>query len=229
MAEAVTAYAELVKNEGAMLVTLEQDPGSAFSDLIGQRMVHALSCSGPALDHALGPVDLLAMWQQAETKGIRLLFHEFLYEGLCNGTLTVAKGNWVLAAALAHLPMIVPGWENSRIGSRYAAACLSGQLRRTDTVRSGLEAMLDWASWYAQTSRQRPMGYLQIGDGIAGAFPMRVVPMLQLHLHQAVPAWSYGCHLTATVSAAPPVVIRGEVSVLASQFISSLTTTHGIH
>ena len=148
---------------------------------------------------------VLARWQAADAAGIRQFPHEFLYDVLLSGELQSRyaddpKNCWLLAAAQAGLPIVVPGWEDSTLGNAFAAYCLNGAIRNPDTVRSGIEYMMDLAGWYAQASQHRPIGFFQIGGGIAGDFPICVVPMLWEELHQEVPRWAYFCQITDAVT-----------------------------
>jgi deoxyhypusine synthase len=53
------------------------------------------------------------------------------------------------------------------------------------------------ADWYTLTTRQTPVGFFQIGGGIAGDFPICVVPMLRQDLEaDDVPLWGYFCQIS---------------------------------
>jgi deoxyhypusine synthase len=97
----------------------------------------------------------------------------------------------LVAAAEAGLPIVTPGWEDSTTGNMYAAALIRGDLHEASTVKSGVEAMVGLAAWYTQASREGPVGMFQIGGGIAGDFPICVVPMLNQDVGEWVPTWSY--------------------------------------
>ena len=94
------------------------------------------------------------------------------------------------------LPIFVPGWEDSTLGNMYVAGCLTGEFRSASTVRSGIEAMMSLAEWYKNESSDRPIGFFQIGGGIAGDFAICVVPMLRQDLRQDVPLWQYFCQIS---------------------------------
>jgi deoxyhypusine synthase len=145
---------------------------------------------------------VLEHWVSAEEKGERLFPHEFLYRLLLSGTLRSSyeidpRDSWLLAAAEANLPMFVPGWEDSTLGNVYAAACLEGRLRSVHTVRSGIEYMMALAQWYQTRSTAHSIGFFQIGGGIAGDFPICVVPMLHQDMMVSdVPLWGYFCQVS---------------------------------
>jgi deoxyhypusine synthase len=53
------------------------------------------------------------------------------------------------------------------------------------------------AEFYTRTTRQSPLGMFQIGGGIAGDFPICVVPMLHQDLQRThVPLWGYFCQIS---------------------------------
>jgi deoxyhypusine synthase len=62
--------------------------------------------------------------------------------------------------------------------------------------------MMELAHWYTEEAKiQQPhapsMGFFQIGGGIAGDFPICVVPMLHQDLGRTnVPVWGYFCQIS---------------------------------
>ena len=56
------------------------------------------------------------------------------------------------------------------------------------------------ANWYQEQVSGGPVGFFQIGGGIAGDFPICVVPMLIQDLKQDVPFWSYFCQISDAVT-----------------------------
>jgi len=65
------------------------------------------------------------------------------------------------------------------------------------TVRTGIEYMMHLAEWYTTSSESNRIGFFQIGGGIAGDFPICVVPMLHQDLRRdQVPVWSYFCQIS---------------------------------
>jgi len=145
---------------------------------------------------------VLEHWTAADKKGERFFPHEFLYQVLRSRILEPLfqidpKDSWLLAAAEADLPIFVPGWEDSTLGNVFAAHCLKGRIKSAQTVRSGIEYMMALAEWYQKTSRDTSIGFFQIGGGIAGDFPICVVPMLHQDLRVAnVPLWGYFCQVS---------------------------------
>lgn len=140
---------------------------------------------------------VLEEWQKADQSGQRFFPHEFMYKILLSGKLEQyyqidPKNSWMLAAAQKNLPMIVPGWEDSTLGNIFAGHIIKGDIKNVHTVRTGIEAMTYFAEWYMGVAPKKPVGFFQIGGGIAGDFPICVVPMLDQDLqYDNVPLWSY--------------------------------------
>ncbi|MEX2380218.1 MAG: deoxyhypusine synthase family protein [Vicingaceae bacterium] len=141
------------------------------------------------------------IWKDAEDKGERYFPHEFLYKLLLSGVLEQyyeidPKNAWMLAAAEKNLPMVVPGWEDSTLGNIFASYCLKGELKPS-TMKSGIEYMTFLADWYTENAGSEGIGFFQIGGGIAGDFPICVVPMLYQDMERTdTPFWSYFCQIS---------------------------------
>ena len=107
----------------------------------------------------------------------------------------------MLAAAEKNLPMFVPGWEDATLGNMYAGHCISGDVKKIHTVKTGIEYMMSLAEWYTKEAKligeQGSIGFFQVGGGIAGDFPICVVPMLHQDLQrEEVPLWGYFCQIS---------------------------------
>jgi len=145
---------------------------------------------------------LLDEWTRADQAGERYFPHQFMYRILRSGALEEfyqidPKDSWVYAAMEKDLPIFVPGWEDSTMGNMYAAHCIAGDVKQVHTVRTGIEYMIELAEWYTLTSAEAPIGFFQIGGGIAGDFPICVVPMLHQDLRREnVPVWAYFCQIS---------------------------------
>ena len=143
---------------------------------------------------------IFKLWKTAEEKGERYFPHEFLYQLLLSGVLEAyyeidIKNSWMYAAAQANLPMVVPGWEDSTLGNIFASYVIKGELK-ANTVKSGIEYMTFLAEWYHQNAKSS-IGFFQIGGGIAGDFPICVVPMLSQDMeHEDIPFWAYFCQIS---------------------------------
>ncbi len=141
------------------------------------------------------------IWKDAEDKGERYFPHEFMYKLLLSGVLEQyyeidPKNSWMLAAAEKNLPIVVPGWEDSTMGNIFASYCLKGELKAS-TMKSGIEYMIWLADYYTNTAGDEGIGFFQIGGGIAGDFPICVVPMLYQDMERTnTPFWSYFCQIS---------------------------------
>jgi deoxyhypusine synthase len=140
------------------------------------------------------------LWKKAQEEGKRYFPHEYMYQLLLSGVLEEyyeidLKDSWMYAAAEKNLPMVVPGWEDSTMGNIFASYVLKGELK-ADLVKSGIEYMTELAKWYTDNS-SKGVGFFQIGGGIAGDFPICVVPMLYQDMEQTdTPFWSYFCQIS---------------------------------
>ncbi len=133
------------------------------------------------------------------------------------------EDSWLMAAARKNLPMFVPGWEDSTLGNIFVAHVLTGELSGYHIMKSGPEYMGALADFYVRVtmgisvkelepvpagdsyvhSRAIPVadaagriGFFQIGGGIAGDFPICVVPMIHQDLQRPCPYWSYFCQIS---------------------------------
>jgi deoxyhypusine synthase len=140
-------------------------------------------------------------WKDAESVSARHFPHEYLYQVLLSGELEQyyeidPADSWMLAAAEKNLPLVVPGWEDSTLGNIFASYCIKGDLQAS-TVKSGIEYMVWLAGWYTENTSENGIGFFQIGGGIAGDFPICVVPMLYQDLERTdTPFWSYFCQIS---------------------------------
>jgi deoxyhypusine synthase len=152
-------------------------------------------------------VAVLEEWVAADRAGGHFFPHEFMYKVLRSGKLRKSyqidpKNSWLVAASERNLPIWVPGWEDSTLGNMYAGHCIGGDVKNIHTVRTGIEYMMELAAWYSLHARKLrsghgSIGFFQIGGGIAGDFPICVVPMLHQDLRRTgVPLWGYFCQIS---------------------------------
>ena len=145
---------------------------------------------------------ILREWMAADSKGERLFPHQFFYRILQSPDLQKSfqidrADSWLFAAMERNLPIFVPGWEDSTLGNMYAGHCISGDVKNVHTVRTGIEYMISLADWYTRTCKESSIGFFQIGGGIAGDFPICVVPMLRQDLQRKeTPLWGYFCQIS---------------------------------
>ena len=150
------------------------------------------------LEHAL-----VNQWTTAEAEGRRHFPHEFLYRIINSGELAHhyqidPKDSWLVAAAERNLPIVTPGWEDSTTGNIFASHVLTGDVKSPHTVKHGIEFMTWLADWYTENSAGGGpgIGFFQIGGGIAGDFPICVVPMLEQDMDRRTPLWGYFCQVS---------------------------------
>ena len=144
---------------------------------------------------------ITTLWAAAANNQQRFFPHEFIYQLLDSAELVSnyqidPKDSWVLAASERKLPIVVPGWEDSTLGNIFAAHCIKGEYTPS-IMKSGIEYMIWLAHWYGSMSQHSGIGFFQIGGGIAGDFPICVVPMLHQDLQKtSTPVWSYFCQIS---------------------------------
>ncbi len=155
-------------------------------------------------EEAMRRIERIVMedWRAADRSGQRFLPHEFLYKILREQKLKQfhqidPKDSWMVAAAEKQLPLFVPGWEDSTLGNMFAAQVISGAVKNATTIRGGVEYMMELARWYTELTAKSSLGFFQVGGGIAGDFPICVVPMLHQDLKRPnVPLWGYFCQIS---------------------------------
>ena len=141
------------------------------------------------------------LWEKASQNRARFFPHEYLYEIIRNGLLadeyeTDPADSWLVAACDNNIPIVVPGWEDSTLGNIFASYVIKGEISHT-VVKSGIEYMVELSKWYRDNSGNKGVGFFQIGGGIAGDFPICVVPMMYQDLEWTdVPFWSYFCQIS---------------------------------
>jgi len=145
---------------------------------------------------------ILKEWTGADQKGERYFPHQFFYRILQSPEFQKSfqidkNDSWLFAAMEKNLPIFVPGWEDSTLGNMYAGHCMSGDVKNVHTVRTGIEYMTELAHWYTETAKKSSIGFFQIAGGIAGDFPICVVPMMRQDLEREdTPLWGYFCQIS---------------------------------
>jgi deoxyhypusine synthase len=142
---------------------------------------------------------LVPMWQRAMAAGTRRFWHEYFYELIQTLGAELHEGQadecWLLAAAQMKLPVVVPGYEDSTFGNIFASHVKTGECS-AGIVRSGIEYMAELYDQYRELSRGAGVGFFQIGGGIAGDFPICVVPSIKYDLGKDVRPWAYFCQIS---------------------------------
>ena len=168
--------------------------------ILNDRMRRVTDTSIPE-DEAFRAVEkiIVPMWKQATEGGTRRFWHEYFYELITTIGPELHKGNadecWLLAAAKAKLPIVVPGYEDSTFGNIFASHVKLGECG-AGIAKSGIEYMAAFYDQYRELSSGAGVGFFQIGGGIAGDFPICVVPSIKYDLEQAVKPWAYFCQIS---------------------------------
>lgn len=142
---------------------------------------------------------MVQLWRKASDEGKRYFPHEFVYQMVLSGELKYQidpKDSWVMAAAERNLPMIVPGWEDSTLANFFVANHIRGDVPDIGVIRSGVELMKGFVNWYKETDKNHSIGFFQIGGGIAGDFPICVVPLIHQDLEEKCKYWGYFCQIS---------------------------------
>ncbi|MCB0352307.1 MAG: deoxyhypusine synthase family protein [Bdellovibrionales bacterium] len=154
-------------------------------------------------DEAIRKIEhrILERWQAADGSGERYFPHEFFFQMLRSKELEgeyqiPAQDSWMLAASEANLPIFVPGWEDSTLGNIFVSHVLEGRLKNYTTMKGGVEYMGALVKWYEEATKNSSMGFFQIGGGIAGDFPICVVPLIRQDLQRDCPTWGYFCQVS---------------------------------
>ena len=168
--------------------------------ILNDRMRRVTDTSIPE-DEAFRAVEkfIVPMWKSATEKGDRRFWHEYFYELIQTIPSSLYQGNpdecWLLAAAKARLPVVVPGHEDSTFGNIFASHVKLGDANAS-IVKSGIEYMATFYDQYRELSTGAGVGFFQIGGGIAGDFPICVVPSIKYDLEQEAKPWAYFCQIS---------------------------------
>jgi deoxyhypusine synthase len=139
------------------------------------------------------------MWKDATAKSDRRYWHEYFYELIQKIPAKLHEGkkeeSWLLAAAKKNLPMVVPGFEDSTFGNIFASYVKTLECSAS-IVKSGIEYMAGFYDQYQQLSQGAGVGFFQIGGGIAGDFPICVVPSIKYDLKKKAKPWAYFCQIS---------------------------------
>ncbi len=141
-------------------------------------------------------------WYKAQEEGKRYFPHEYMYQIIRDGVLKEhyqidPKDSWLIAACEKNLPIFIGGWEDSTLGNVFVADYKRGNIKDTSIVKFGAESMAFLIDWYEATSKDSSIGFFQIGGGIAGDFPICVVPLLEQDLlKKDIRKWGYFCQIS---------------------------------
>jgi deoxyhypusine synthase len=168
--------------------------------ILEERMRRVTDTSIPE-DEAFRAVEeiIVPMWTQATESGTRRFWHEYFYDLIQTIRPDQYEGDpeqcWLLAAARANLPIVVPGCEDSTFGNIFASHVKTNECSAL-IVKSGIEYMAAFYDQYKVLSEGAGVGFFQIGGGIAGDFPICVVPSIKYDLAEPVKPWAYFCQIS---------------------------------
>lgn len=142
---------------------------------------------------------MVPMWRDAHARGERRFWHEYFYALAKSLDPSLHEGDpsecWLLAAAEAGLPLVVPGYEDSTFGNIFASYVRGGDIG-AGIAKSGIEYMAAFYDQYRTMAEGAGVGFFQIGGGIAGDFPICVVPSLKHDLGEEAKPWAYFCQIS---------------------------------
>jgi len=168
--------------------------------ILENRMRRVTDTSIPE-DEAFRAVEkyIVPMWTDATKNNDRKFWHEYFYELVQKVDKDIHQGNpeecWLLEAAKNNIPIVVPGYEDSTFGNIFASHVKSGECDAS-IAKSGIEYMTEFYDQYQELSKGEGVGFFQIGGGIAGDFPICVVPSIKYDLGQEVKPWAYFCQVS---------------------------------
>ncbi len=144
---------------------------------------------------------LVKYWKEAAEKGESYFAYEYMYKILDEPDLKQhyqipVEHSWMMAAKEAGIPVFSPGVEDSTLGNMFAARVIDGTVASHNALKSGTAQMQLLAEWYRGISKDRSVGFFQIGGGIAGDFAICAVPLLIQDLEEEANRWGYFCQIS---------------------------------
>ncbi len=144
---------------------------------------------------------VLKFWQKADKEGKRYFPYEYMYQLIKSGEIAEfyqidPKNSWVVAACEKNIPIFTPGWEDSTLGNIFVANVRRKDVSNFAVVKTGVEQMDALIDWYRLNSAQESIGFFQIAGGIAGDFPICVVPLIIQDLKEKCKLWGYFCQIS---------------------------------
>jgi deoxyhypusine synthase len=144
---------------------------------------------------------VLKFWQKADIDKKRYFPYEYIYQLIRSGVIDKfyqidPLNSWVVAACEKDIPIFTPGWEDSTLGNIFVANVIRKTVSNFQIVKSGVEQMAYLIDWYQQNTALNSLGFFQIGGGIAGDFPICVVPLINQDLKEKCRLWGYFCQIS---------------------------------
>ena len=151
---------------------------------------------------------VLEEWVAADRAGERYFPHEFMYKILRGGKLGKSyqidrRDSWLLAACEKNLPDLRAGLGGLDPGQHVRGPRDHGRRQERphgahgDRVHGRARPVVHEDARGSLRTGEGSVGFFQIGGGIAGDFPICVVPMLHQDLgRRSVPLWGYFCQIS---------------------------------
>ena len=148
---------------------------------------------------------LTKYWVEQAERGEGQFPYEYFYRVLDEPDLKQhyqipIEHSWVHAAKQKGLPIVSPGSEDSTLGNMFTARVMDGTVKTHAALKSGTEQLQMLTEWYRRESAGAPIGFFQIGGGIAGDFAICAVPMLIQDLREDAPLWAYFAQISDAVT-----------------------------
>ncbi|MFA7681897.1 MAG: deoxyhypusine synthase family protein [Candidatus Peribacteraceae bacterium] len=143
---------------------------------------------------------LIPYWQAAAKNKESYFPYEYMYRLIRDGHLDgkaqiPIENSWVIAACEMDIPVYTPGWEDSTMGNAFTARVINNDISSHSVVKHGTEQFQHLIEWYKKNGLNNPIGFFEIGGGIAGDFAMCVVPCIIEDLEEECDYWRYFCHI----------------------------------
>ena len=120
------------------------------------------------------------------------VFFEIFESGRLKPHYQIAPENsWMLAAWEKGIPVVCPGFEDSTLGNIFAARVIEKKISSHHAISTGTQQMENLVNWYLETDADSPIGFFQIGGGIAGDFAICAVPTIIQDLKKDIRLWQY--------------------------------------
>jgi len=120
------------------------------------------------------------------------VFYELFDRNLLQPHFDIAPSeSWLYAAWEKKLPVYSPGFEDSTLGNIFSARVMQEKIKSHQAIRTGTEQMQSLIEWYIENDADCPIGFFQIGGGIAGDFAICCVPTILQDLQRDCRLWQY--------------------------------------
>jgi len=148
---------------------------------------------------------LRELWADAASKGESYFHWEHYYKLIRSGYFEgknqiPMEDSWLVAACEMDIPVYTPGVEDSTLGNMFCADVMQGKVKSHSAIKHGTQQFEHLTNWYFENQKKYPIGFFQIGGGIAGDFAMCVVPGIIQDHEKECRRWKYFCHIGDAVT-----------------------------